>query len=78
MHWLRDLRTGMPRQMSRYAVFPRGYWTKRGRFDRTVITVDPRKTPTAEASDLHVQLKPGSDYELISALMTLLHEKART
>ena len=56
--------------------FPRGYWTKRGRFDRTVhITVDPRKTPTTEASDLHVQLKPGSDYELISALLTLLHGK---
>jgi len=60
--------------MSRYGVFPRGYWTKRGRFDRTVIR-GPTKNPTTEASDLHVQLKPNSDYELISALLTLLHGK---
>jgi formylmethanofuran dehydrogenase subunit B len=51
------------------------YWTKSGRFDRTVITVDPKKTPTTEVSDLHVQLKLNSDYELISALLTLLHGK---
>jgi formylmethanofuran dehydrogenase subunit B len=37
--------------------------------------VDPRKTPTTEVSDLHVQLKPNSDYELISALLALLHGK---
>ncbi|HWQ48051.1 MAG TPA: formylmethanofuran dehydrogenase subunit B [Methanosarcina sp.] len=75
VYWGTNPLESMPRQMSRYAVFPRGYWTKRGRFDRTVITVDPRKTPTTEASDLHVQLKPGSDFELISALLTLLHGK---
>ncbi len=75
VYWGTNPLESMPRQMSRYGVFPRGYWTKRGRFDRTVITVDPRKTPTTEASDLHVQLKPNSDYELISALLTLLHGK---
>jgi formylmethanofuran dehydrogenase subunit B len=37
--------------------------------------VDPRKTLTAETSNLLVQLKPNSDYELISALLTLLHGK---
>jgi len=75
VYWGTNPLESMPRQMSRYAVFPRGYWTKRGRFDRTIITVDPRKTPTTEASDLHVQLKPDSDFELISALLTLLHGK---
>ena len=75
VYWGANPLESMPRQMSRYGVFPRGYWTKRGHFDRTVITVDPRKTPTTEASDLHVQLKPNSDYELISALLTLLHGK---
>jgi len=73
VYWGTNPLESIPRQMSRYGVFPRGYWTKGGRFDRTIITVDPRKTPTAEASDLHVQLKPNSDYELISALLTLLH-----
>lgn len=75
VYWGTNPLESMPRQMSRYGVFPRGYWTKRGRFDRKIITVDPRKTPTTEASDLHVQLKPNSDYELISALLTLLHGK---
>ncbi len=75
VYWGTNPLESMPRQMSRYGVFPRGYWTKRGRFDRTIITVDPRKTLTAKASDLHVQLKPDSDYELISALLTLLHGK---
>ena len=37
--------------------------------------MDPRKTLTAETSNLLVQLKPNSDYELISALLTLLHGK---
>lgn len=75
VYWGTNPLESMPRQMSRYGVFPRGYWTKRGRFDRTIITVDPKKTLTAKASDLHVQLKPDSDYELISALLTLLHGK---
>jgi formylmethanofuran dehydrogenase subunit B len=75
IYWGTNPLESIPRQMSRYGVFPRGYWTGRGRFDRTIITVDPRKTPTTEASDLHVQLKPGTDYEFISALLTLLHGK---
>lgn len=75
VYWGANPLESLPRQMSRFGVFPRGYWTKRGRFDRTIITVDPRKTATTEASDLHVQLKPNSDYELISALLTLLHGK---
>jgi len=75
IYWGTNPLESMPREMSRYGGFPRGYWTKRGHLDRTVITVDPRKIPTTEASDLHVQLKPNSDYELISALLTRLHGK---
>jgi formylmethanofuran dehydrogenase subunit B len=75
VYWGSNPLESMPRHMSRYGVYPRGYWTKRGRFDRTVITVDPRKSITAENSDLHIQLKPNTDYELLSALLTLLHGK---
>ncbi len=75
VYWGTNPLESVPRQMSKYEVFPRGYWTKRGRFDRIIITLDPRRTPTTEASDFHVQLKPNSDYELISALLTLLHGK---
>jgi formylmethanofuran dehydrogenase subunit B len=75
VYWGSNPLESMPRHMSRYAVYPRGYWTRRGRFDRTIITVDPRKSITAENSDLHIQLRPNTDYELLSALLTLLHGK---
>jgi formylmethanofuran dehydrogenase subunit B len=73
IYWGVNALESMPRHMSKYGVFPRGYWTKKGRFDRTLVTVDPRKTPTAVASDLHIQLKPNSDYELLSALLTIIN-----
>jgi formylmethanofuran dehydrogenase subunit B len=75
VYWGSNPLESMPRHMSRYAIYPRGYWTRRGRFDRTIITVDPRRSLTAENSDLHIQLKPNTDYELLSALLTLLHGK---
>jgi formylmethanofuran dehydrogenase subunit B len=75
VYWGSNPLESMPRHMSRYAIYPRGYWTRRGRFDRTVIAIDPRRSITAENSDLHLQLKPNTDYELISALITLLHGK---
>ncbi|MDI3487249.1 MAG: formylmethanofuran dehydrogenase subunit [Methanolobus sp.] len=75
VYWGVNALESMPRHMSKYGVFPRGYWTKRGRFDRTMVTVDPRVTPTAVASDLHLQLNPSSDYELLSAMFTILNGK---
>ena len=75
VYWGSNPLESMPRHMSRYAIYPRGYWTRRGRFDRKVITVDPRKSITARNSDLHIQLNPNTDYELISAMLTLLHGK---
>jgi formylmethanofuran dehydrogenase subunit B len=75
VYWGSNPLESMPRHMSRYAVYPRGYWTRRGRFDRTIITVDPRESITAQNSDLHIMLHPNTDYELLSALLTLLHGK---
>ncbi|MBP7068640.1 MULTISPECIES: formylmethanofuran dehydrogenase subunit B [unclassified Methanothrix] len=75
VYWGSNPLESMPRHMSRYAVYPRGYWTQRGRFDRTVICVDPRRSITAQNADLHIQLNPNTDYELLSALLTLLHGK---
>lgn len=75
VYWGANPLESMPRHMSRYAIYPRGYWTRRGRFDRKVITVDPRKSITARSSDLHIQLNPNTDFELLSALLTMLHGK---
>src|SRR5437870_1998247 len=34
----------------------------------TLIVIDPRRTPTAEAADLHVPIAPGGDIALLNAI----------
>jgi formylmethanofuran dehydrogenase, subunit B (EC 1.2.99.5) len=57
-----------PRHMSRYSVYPRGFFTGKGSKSRKVFVIDPRKTDTASLADVHLQLEQGRDYELLSAL----------
>ncbi len=40
--------------------------------DRTLIVVDPRRSKTAEMADIHLQVKPGCDAWLLSALLGVL------
>jgi anaerobic selenocysteine-containing dehydrogenase len=40
--------------------------------ERKMIVIDPRRTETAEVADLHLQLRPGSDAFLLSALLCLI------
>jgi formylmethanofuran dehydrogenase subunit B len=61
-----------PRHMSRYSVFARGFFRERGRKDRQMIVVDPRKTDTAKLADIHLQVEPHKDYELVSAMRAAL------
>lgn len=37
-----------------------------------LIVVDPRRTPTAEAADLHLAIRPGSDIDLLNGIGYLL------
>ena len=37
---------------------------------RTLIVVDPRRTPTAEHADLHLPVRPGTDLPLLNAMLT--------
>jgi ferredoxin-nitrate reductase len=37
-----------------------------------MIVVDPRRTPTAEAADLHLAIKPGTDIDLLNGIAHLL------
>ncbi|WP_321212183.1 formylmethanofuran dehydrogenase subunit B [Methanothermobacter sp. DP] len=60
-----------PRHMSRN-VFARGFFRERGRSDRTLIVVDPRKTDTAKLADIHLQLDFDRDYELLDAMRAYL------
>ncbi|MCK9306413.1 MAG: formylmethanofuran dehydrogenase subunit B [Methanoculleus sp.] len=57
-----------PRHMSRYSIFPRGFFTGKGHTGRKVIVVDPRPTDTASLADIHLQIEQGHDYELLDAL----------
>lgn len=72
VYWGTNVMDSMPRHLSRYSTFMRGFFRERGRSDRKIITVDPRETATAKASDIHLQLKPNSDYELFSAILTVI------
>jgi ferredoxin-nitrate reductase len=44
----------------------------------TVTVIDPRVTPTAEAADLHLQVRPGADLPLLSAILACLHADGMT
>ncbi|MCW3012238.1 MAG: molybdopterin oxidoreductase, partial [Solirubrobacterales bacterium] len=37
-----------------------------------LIVVDPRRTPTAEAADAHLRVRPGADLPLLSALLHVM------
>jgi len=40
--------------------------------DRTMVVVDPRRTETAEQADVHLQLRPGTDAFLLSAMLAII------
>ncbi|ODS36185.1 MAG: formylmethanofuran dehydrogenase subunit B [Candidatus Altiarchaeales archaeon WOR_SM1_86-2] len=75
IYWGTNPMDSHPRHMSHYAIFPRGRFRKRGRLDRKMIIVDPRKTKSSKLADLHVRVKPNKDYELFSAIRATLNEK---
>ena len=37
-----------------------------------MIVVDPRRTPTAEAADIHLAVRPGTDLPLLNALLHVI------
>ncbi len=57
-----------PRHMSRYSIFPRGFFTGKGAKGRKMVVVDPRVTDTAKTADIHMQIEQGRDFELLTAL----------
>jgi formylmethanofuran dehydrogenase subunit B len=61
-----------PRHFTKYSLTQKGKFTPRGRKDRTMVLVDIRETPSAKAADLFLQIRPGSDFELLSVLRALI------
>lgn len=65
-----------PRHLSRYTTFVNGKFRDEGHHDRTLIVVDIRKTDTAKIADEFIQIKPGGDYAVFSALLAILRGHA--
>jgi len=42
---------------------------------RTLIVIDPRRTETADLADIHLQVRPGTDVLLLSAILGVLVEE---
>ncbi|MEN9429184.1 MAG: hypothetical protein RJA86_43 [Pseudomonadota bacterium] len=40
--------------------------------NRTMVVIDPRRTETAKQADIHLQLKPGTDAFLLSAILSII------
>jgi formylmethanofuran dehydrogenase subunit B len=51
---------------------PKGMFVPNGRKGRTMVLVDIRRTPTARMADIFLQIRPGKDFEVITALRALI------
>lgn len=60
-----------PRHFTRYSLMPKGMFVPNGRKDRTVVFIDVRKTKSAKAADLFIQIKPRADFEALWTLRAL-------
>jgi len=60
-----------PRHFTKYSLMPKGEFVPNGRKDRTAVLIDVRRTKSAKAADIFLQLKPRSDFELAWALRGL-------
>lgn len=61
-----------PRHWSRYSTMPKGLFVPNGRKDRTVVLVDVRRSKSAPAADIFLQIKPRKDFEALWALRALV------
>lgn len=61
-----------PRHFTKYSLTQKGKFTPNGRKDRTMVLVDIRETPSGKASDVFLQIRPGKDFEVITALRALV------
>lgn len=50
----------------------KGKFVPEGRKGRTMVLVDIRETPSAKAADIFLQIRPGKDFEVATALRALI------
>lgn len=61
-----------PRHWSRYSTMPKGLFVPNGRKDRTVVIVDVRRSKSAPAADIFIQVRPRADFEALWILRALV------
>jgi formylmethanofuran dehydrogenase subunit B len=64
-----------PRHLSRYTRYADGFFLNNAFRDRKTIVVDVRRTESANIADEFVQVKPGGDYAILSALRAIVRGK---
>ena len=72
MFWGSDPVESHPRHWGRYSTATRGRFVPGGRKDRTVVVVDIRKSKSALAADIALQIAPAKDFEVLWILRGLL------
>src|SRR5919204_1317926 len=60
-----------PRHFTKYSLMPKGMFLPNGRKDRTCVIVDVRRTKSAKAADIFIQIKPRQDFEALWTLRAL-------
>ena len=60
-----------PRHFTKYSLMPKGMFVPNGRKDRTCVIVDVRRTKSAKAADIFIQIKPRHDFEGLWTLRAL-------
>ncbi len=60
-----------PRHFTKYSLMPKGMFVPNGRKDRTCVVIDVRKTKSAKAADIFIQIKPRRDFEAAWTLRAL-------
>lgn len=71
IYWGSNPAESHPRHMARYAVTAKGMFVPEGRKGRTVVVIDVRRTKSARAADLFLQIEPGKDFEVLWALQAI-------
>lgn len=61
-----------PRHMSRYTTYADGYFIDNTATDRKVVVVDIRRSEGGKIADEFIQVKPGGDYLVLSALRAMV------
>jgi formylmethanofuran dehydrogenase subunit B len=69
--WGADPAANQPRLLSQYTLDAPGMFLPRGRSDRHCVVIDIQPTATSARANTFLQIKPQSDFEILSALRML-------